>query len=127
MRRSWWRAGVVLAVAYVGTLAVNRSLVTVRGASMEPILWPGDRLLTIPAPSWAVTPGRVVVVEDPTRAGHLVVKRVRAVDPTGVDVRGDAPDRSTDSAAWGRVPASAVHRLVIARWPDIATPLTRRV
>ena len=119
------RALLLVLLGYLGVLAVNRSLVEVRGGSMEPTLWPGDRLLTVPAPRWAVTPGRLVVVEDPAEAGHLVVKRVHAVDGDTVEVRGDATERSTDSRAWGALPSSAVRRLVLARWPDLRTPLHR--
>lgn len=123
------RTGVLLlAVVLVEllALAVNRSLVRVAGASMEPALTDGDLLLTAPATRRARRPGRVVVVEDPAEPGHLVVKRVHAVGPAGVEVRGDLPERSTDSRTWGPLPRTAVRRLVLARWPDVRTPLHRR-
>lgn len=117
------------AVAYLGVLAVNRALVEVRGPSMEPLLWEGDRLLTVPAWRGAIRPGRIVVVRDPADPAHLVVKRVHAVDGEVVDVRGDAADHSTDSRSWGPLPIApgtgAVRRLVVARWPDLRTPLVR--
>ena len=113
----------VLVLAELLALAVNRSLVRVAGTSMEPALTDGDVLLTVPATRRARLPGRVVVVEDPTEPGHLVVKRVHAVDASGVDVRGDLPERSTDSRTWGRLPQAAVRRLVVARWPDLRTTL----
>jgi signal peptidase I len=132
----------LVGVAYLTTLAVNRSLVIVRGPSMEPSLWPGDRLLTIPARRWWVRPGQVVVVappEGPTR----VVKRVhhleRAVPAAAgaagrrrnqrawlVEVRGDAPERSTDSRWWGPLPGRDIRRVAVARWPDVRTALWRR-
>jgi signal peptidase I len=137
-RAGWRRLAGRLAglgvVGYLAVLTVNRSLVTVRGPSMEPALWEGDRLLTVPAWRGAIVTGRVVVVRDPGDPGHLVVKRVHAlVYPGGatpgrrelVEVRGDAPDRSTDSRAWGPVPVSAVRRLVLRRWPDLRTRLSR--
>lgn len=117
------RAGVaVLATAYLAALGVNRSLVAVQGHSMLPTLWPDDKVLTVP--SFArPRPGQVVVVRDPADPGHLVVKRVHAVDGTGVDVRGDHPSVSTDSRTWGPLPPSAVRRRVLRRWPDLRTPL----
>lgn len=120
------RTGAVLLVIVVAellALAVNRSLVRVAGASMEPALTDGDVVLTVPATRRARLPGRVVVVEDPTEPGHLVVKRIHAVDESGIDVRGDLPERSTDSRTWGRLPHGAVRRLVVARWPDLRTSL----
>ncbi len=112
---------------YLAALAANRSIVRVEGASMEPALWPGDRLLTAPAVPRLLVPGQVVVVEHPTDPDRLVVKRLHRVDASGVDVRGDAPDRSTDSSAWGRLPVTAVRRVALARWPDVRTPLRRPV
>lgn len=119
-----WRAAGFLVAGYLAALAVNRSLVVVRGPSMEPSLWPGDRLVTVPAARWWLRPGQVVVVRDPWEPGHRVVKRLVDVDGT-VDVRGDAPDRSTDSRQWGRLPPSSVRRVAVARWPDVRTPLRR--
>ncbi len=115
-----------LLVAEVLAVAVNRSLVRVAGTSMEPALTDGDVLLTRPATRRCARPGRLVVVADPRNDDHLVVKRVRSVTAEGVDVRGDLPERSTDSRAWGPVPASAIRRIVVARWPDLRTPLHHR-
>ena len=116
----------VLLVVEVVAVAVNRSLVRVAGASMEPALTDGNVLLTRPATRRCARPGRVVVVADPRTDDHLVVKRVRSVTADGVDVRGDLPERSTDSRAWGPVPTSAIRRVVVARWPDLRTPLHHR-
>jgi nickel-type superoxide dismutase maturation protease len=114
------------AVVYLGVLGLNRSLVEVRGASMEPALWPGDRLLTLPAWLVRVRPGAVVVVRDPADHTHPVIKRVHALVDERVDVRGDAAARSTDSRQWGPLPRRSVRRVAIARWPDLRTRLTRR-
>ncbi len=112
--------------AYLAVLAVNRSVVVVAGPSMRPSLWPGDRLVTLPAVVGSVRPGRVVVVRDPADPGHLVVKRVVRVLAGGeVEVLGDAPEVSTDSRTWGALPRSAVARVVVRRWPDLRTPLHR--
>jgi nickel-type superoxide dismutase maturation protease len=111
--------------AYVGVLAVNRSIVEVAGPSMEPTLWAGDRLLTVPAWPGAIRPGRIVVVRDPTDPDHPVVKRVHAVQGGAIDVRGDDPARSTDSRMWGPLGRDDVRRIVVARWPDLRTRLDR--
>ena len=109
------RRRILLALGcYVGALAVNRSIARVHGPSMRPTYRDRDVLLTVPA-RVPLREGRVVVVEDPTARGHLVVKRVHRVTASGVDVRGDAPGWSTDSRAWGPVPHAAVRRVVIAR------------
>lgn len=110
---------------------VNRSLVAVRGPSMLPTLRPGERLLTVPACGRRLQPGRVVVVEDPAEPGHLVVKRIARSNGTGTTSRvlvlGDNPEASTDGRWWGPVPATAVRRIVVARWPSLSRAgLTRR-
>lgn len=120
------RRWAVLALSgYLAVLAANRSQVVVQGPSMEPALWPGDRLLTLPAVPRALRAGAVVVVTDPADATHRVVKRIHDVGNGTVDVRGDAPDRSTDSRVWGRLPVRSVRRVALARWPDLRTPLRR--
>lgn len=124
MIRRW---GLVAILAYLGALAANRSQVMVHGTSMEPALWPGDRLITIPAVARALRAGMVVVVADPADPAHRVVKRIREVGGGTVDVRGDAPARSTDSRVWGRVPVGSIRRVAIARWPDLRTPLRREI
>jgi signal peptidase I len=134
-RRQVRRGAAVLAALYLATLGVNRSLVVVRGPSMEPTLWAGDRLLTVPAHHWWLRPGQVVLVAPPG-GPDLVVKRVhrivrrRAGDsaPSSVlvDVRGDAPAASTDSRWWGPLPLRRVRRVALCRWPDVRTPLWRR-
>ncbi|MEX2504990.1 MAG: nickel-type superoxide dismutase maturation protease [Egicoccus sp.] len=111
-----------MAAAWLGALGVNRSLVAVQGHSMLPTLWPGDRVLTVPALT-APRAGHLVVVRDPAERTHLVVKRVHAVDAEGVDVRGDNPAASTDSRTWGPLPTTSVRRRVVRRWPDLRTQL----
>ncbi|MFA9443864.1 nickel-type superoxide dismutase maturation protease [Egicoccus sp. AB-alg6-2] len=115
-------ATIVATATYLAVLAANRSVLVVRGPSMLPALWPGDRVVTLPALA-PVRPGHVVVVRDPDERGHLVVKRVHAVEAGGVDVRGDHPRASTDSRTWGPLPRSAVRRRVVRRWPDLRTRL----
>jgi signal peptidase I len=119
------RAAVLLLVALWALVwTVNRSLVAVRGLSMEPTLQPGERLLTLPARLVRPHPGTVVVVEDPWQPGHLVVKRVARIDDRApghaVLVLGDNPAASTDGRLWGPIDRGAVRRVVVARWPSLS-------
>jgi signal peptidase I len=152
-RRRVRRRVLLLGVGYLASLAVNRSLVVVRGPSMEPSLWPGDLLVTLPAHRWWLRPGQVVVVTPPDGPARVVkrVHRLERVDHLDraarrghldhldhlgraargghrwvVDVRGDTPERSTDSRWWGPLPLRRVRRVAVARWPDVRTRLRRR-
>lgn len=127
MRRAGWSLGALI-LAYLAVLIANRSQLKVRGASMEPTLVAGDRLVTVPAVGCALRAGQIVVVADPHDPDHLVVKRLTDLDRDAgtVEVLGDAPHRSTDSRTWGRLPIRAVRRIVLARWPDVHTRLHKR-
>ncbi|MCA1784273.1 MAG: nickel-type superoxide dismutase maturation protease [Intrasporangiaceae bacterium] len=120
------RASTAVLLAAVAGIAVRRSFVDVAGPSMLPTLWPGDRLVTIPAHRAWLRPGQVVVLEDPADPSHLVIKRLTAVDGGRVEVRGDDPDHSTDGRLWGPLPASSVRRIAVTRWPQVLSPLGRR-
>lgn len=122
-------ATVVGVAAVVAATAVVVGVVTVRclrrvevvGTSMEPTFLPGDRLVVLARlagrPRWPA-PGEVVAVGDPRDRSRLLVKRVFAVDRASdtVDVRGDAPDASTDSRTFGPVPRSAVVGRAVYRY-----------
>lgn len=100
-----------------GVLAARRWLdvVEVRGRSMAPTLLPGDRLLVIRA---SPRPGDVVLASDPRAPSRELVKRVAAVDPIGVHLRGDNPAASTDARTFGAVPQADVRwRAVLRYWP----------
>ncbi len=116
----------VVGVLVLGALLARRSLVEVRGPSMLPALWAGDRLVTVPGCRAWLRPGQVVVLRDPADPSHLVIKRVVAVTGDRVQVRGDDPDHSTDGRLWGPVPTSAVTRIAVTRWPQVLSPLTHR-
>jgi nickel-type superoxide dismutase maturation protease len=82
---------------------------TVEGLSMIPVLAPGERVLVRRTREFA--PGDVVVVRDPE--GRLVVKRLIRAETTiegepGWWLEGDNAAASTDSRAYGVLPASAV-------------------
>jgi signal peptidase I len=125
-----------LSVVAVVAVGVRRSLIRVRGPSMRPTLKDGDLVLTVPllpvagdgpvhGRAWALrrrllTPGRLVVLSEPGARDHLIIKRVTAVTPHGVDVIGDDPGWSIDSRTFGTVPHRDVRRLVLRRLPRAA-------
>lgn len=119
------RVLVGLAALELLALAIHRALIRVRGTSMLPSLWPGDLLLTVPARIWRLRPGQVVVVADPGDPDHLVVKRLTATGPGGIEVHGDDPTASTDSRTWGALPRRSVRRVAVRRWPDLRTRLAQ--
>lgn len=97
-------------------------VVEVRGGSMAPALLPGDRLL-VESRSYLrriPRPGEVVLAPDPRRGDRELIKRVAAVDEAGdaADLRGDAPEASTDSRDFGAVPLSTIRwRAAFRYWP----------
>jgi signal peptidase I len=136
-------SGVFAAVAIV-LLVLRRCLllVTVRGPSMEPTYWDGDRVLAL---RWRrVRRGAVVVVMQPN-SDAMLIKRVFAVpgDPVprenfpaladrpeaevpadSLVLRGDNAECSRDSAHLGyfsihRIRAFVVHRIARHETPGI--------
>ena len=105
-------------MALAGALLRRVHRVEVAGPSMRPSLEPGDRLLVVRG--HPVRPGHVVAGHDPRDDERIMVKRVAAVWPDGsVDVRGDAPDVSTDSRDLGPLDRDLVlGRAVWRYWPE---------
>jgi nickel-type superoxide dismutase maturation protease len=88
---------------------------------MTPTLSAGDWLLVDPT-AFADRPpsvGELVLVPDPGDARRLLVKRVAEVLPGGaVDVRGDAPEASTDSRSFGAIDSAMIQgRPWFRYWP----------
>ena len=111
-------AGVAAGVAASRWLDV----VEVRGHSMAPALLPGDRLLVESRSylSRVPRPGEIVLAADPRQGDRELIKRVATVDEAAAaaDLRGDAPDESTDSRAFGAVPLAAIRwRAAFRYWP----------
>jgi len=125
-------ASALIATAAVG-IGLRRSLMRVRGLSMRPTLREGDLVLTVPLPpvsgggplhgtAWEtrrrlVRPGVMVVLSEPGAREHLIIKRVTAITPDGVEVVGDDPGWSIDSRTFGSVPHRDVRRIVLGKVP----------
>jgi hypothetical protein len=94
-------------------------IAVVRGRSMQPTMYDGDRLLVVHGAR--PRPGRPAVVRLPD--GTVAVKRVTARDEHGWWVERDNPREGVDSWSVGAIPAADVLAVVLARvWP----PLRRR-
>ena len=86
----------------------------VRGRSMEPTLYDGDRLLLVHAAAPRL--GRLAVVRLPD--GVVAVKRVVRREPDGWWVERDNPAVGVDSWTVGALPDDAVLARVLCRvWP----------
>ena len=84
---------------------------------MVPTLIPGDRLLALRLRS-APRVGDVVLAPDPRDGRRELVKRVQAVDASGVWLRGDNAAFSTDARVFGAISPAVVRWRIVARyWP----------
>lgn len=116
--------GLALGAGFAAVAFARRWLdvVEVQGSSMAPTLLPGEWLI-VEGRSYARRPprvGEIVLAADPRDPSRELIKRVAAVDAESgtVDLRGDAPEGSTDSRTFGAIPVEAVCWRVIARyWP----------
>lgn len=107
-------AGLIVAAAAMGWALRRTHRVEVRGDSMAPGFLPGDRLVVFRAGRPA--PGQVVALIDPRDPDRVLVKRVAAAGPAGIDVRGDNTAHSTDSRRFGPVAATAIIGRVVYRY-----------
>jgi signal peptidase I len=97
------------ALRAIGLPPVSRYVV--EGSSMQPAFRSGDRVLVnrLAYRSRAPRAGEVVVLRDPEREGHVLLKRVGdapeqfVASPTRVYVLGDNEAESRDSRAFGTV------------------------
>jgi nickel-type superoxide dismutase maturation protease len=114
-----------LALGVAAGITIGRKwldVVEVRGGSMAPSLLPGDRLLVESHSYERRSPrlGEVVLAADPRDPERELIKRVAGVDDaaSAADLRGDAPDSSTDSREFGAVPLSTIRwRAAFRYWP----------
>jgi len=106
---TWLALGIASAMVARGRLDV----VEVRGRSMAPALLPGDRLLVVRMRR-APRIGEVVLAPDPREPRRELVKRVAAVGPGRIDLRGDNVTASADA----RVASDRVRwRAALRYWP----------
>jgi nickel-type superoxide dismutase maturation protease len=97
-------------------------VVEVQGGSMAPTLLPGEWLV-VERRTFVHRPprvGEIVLAADPREPSRELIKRVAALDPFArtLELRGDAPNASTDSRVFGSVPIQEVEWRVLARyWP----------
>jgi nickel-type superoxide dismutase maturation protease len=83
---------------------------------MMPTLAHGDRLVVVGGLRPRV--GDLVAFHDPSQPARLLVKRVVALGPDGVEVRGDNRAASRDSRTFGPVePSRLVGRAVYRYFP----------
>ena len=116
--------GVALGAGIAAVAAARRWLdvVEVQGGSMAPTLLPGEWLV-VERRTYAGRPpavGEIVLAADPRDPGRELIKRVAAVDQQAgmLELRGDAPEASTDSRAFGAIPIHDVRWRVVGRyWP----------
>lgn len=96
-----------------------RRRVRVTGASMLPLLRPGDEVLFDPRAYRRRPPrvGEIVIVRHPRQEGVRMVKRVTAVLPADhYHITGDNPQASTDSRAFGPVSRTQILGRVTCRF-----------
>lgn len=89
---------------------------------MAPALLPGDRLLVESRSYRLRAPhvGEIVLAADPRRDDRELIKRVAAIDVerAAAELRGDAPEASTDSRDFGPIPLSQIRwRVAFRYWP----------
>ena len=77
----------------------------VDGSSMCPTINPGDRVIFQPINrnDKQLKPGCVVVVRHPLKPQSLLIKRLIAINNSGLELRGDNEHASTDSRHFGLV------------------------
>ncbi len=82
----------------------------VEGESMAPSVSPGERVVVSRASYWFRPPraGDIVVLRDPREPERLLIKRIDTTHGNSVEVAGDHADASTDSRAFGPVPANLI-------------------
>ena len=83
----------------------HRRLFRVDGDSMLPTLSSGDFVIYRPFKKGQeeLSNGSIVIVRHPLKEKTLILKRIHKASSTGIDLRGDNPEMSTDSRQFGIV------------------------
>jgi signal peptidase I len=113
--------GALLLVAVVCAVlaAAGWQATVVTSGSMAPRVHPGDLTLTRPVDAADLTPGQVLLVDDPDSPGGLRLHRLVSLEDGGLRLQGDAnptPDTSL-------VDPSAVHGVGTVRLPGLGLPV----
>jgi signal peptidase I len=108
----------LVAVSVLPRVAGWQTTVVMSG-SMAPTLHPGDVVVVRPVDGAALTPGRVVLVDDPDVPGRLRMHRVAAVEHGELRLRGDANPQDDGTL----VAPSAVHGVGTLRLPGLGLPV----
>ena len=108
---------VLLLVSLVPVVFGWQSTVVMSG-SMAPAVQPGDVALVRPVDTADLAPGDVLLVEDPSVPGDLLLHRLVAVEAGGLRLRGDA-NAVADSAL---VAPTAVRGAAALRLPYLGRP-----
>ncbi|MDQ6682570.1 MAG: nickel-type superoxide dismutase maturation protease [Chloroflexota bacterium] len=121
MRRLLAFAGLV-GVALAAAVRLRRwiDVVEVEGRSMAPTLLPGDWLIVERRSYFRRRPriGEIVLAGDPLLPSRELIKRVAGIGTAGLELRGDNPAASTDSATFGLFPEAAIRwRAIFRCWP----------
>ena len=109
--------GFLLAASVLPVVIGWQSSVVVSG-SMTPALSVGDVAVVRPVDAADLRPGQVLLVDDPDVAGRLRVHRLVAVQPGGLQLKGDA-NPAVDGSL---VAPSAVHGAVMVGLPLVGRP-----
>jgi hypothetical protein len=118
-RTALW-SGVLLALWCVVPAALGWHVTTVASDSMAPRLRTGDVVAAAPVDGDDVTPGQVLLVDDPDHADRLRLHRLVSHESGGLRLRGDA-NAAPDSSL---VAAEAVHGVGVLRVPWVGAPGT---
>ncbi|WP_091111455.1 S24/S26 family peptidase [Geodermatophilus dictyosporus] len=90
-------------------VAAGRESSVVVSSSMTPTLAVGDVVLARPVADGDLTPGQILLVDDPDHAGRLRLHRLVEVTDGGLVLRGDANARA-DSTPVDRSAVALLHR-----------------
>jgi signal peptidase I len=109
---------VLVAVSVVPRIAGWQTSVVMSG-SMSPTLEQGDVVVVRPVAAARLTPGRIVLVDDPDAPGELRLHRIAAIEHGELRLRGDANPRDDSSL----VAPAAVHGVGTLRLPFLGLPV----
>lgn len=116
-RTALWTV-VVLALWCLLPAALGWQVTTVASDSMAPRIRTGDVVAAAPIDGDHVTPGQVLLVDDPDHADRLRLHRLDSVDPDGLTLKGDANEHADSSP----VSTGDVRGVGVLRVPWVGAP-----